>query len=309
MYFNELEPKLELYLDSLRSKNYSNETIKNYNTAITKFITYGLTAEEEAVIDPDSINQIIENYQTYLTKAESYSYSTVNQYVTNLKPFFNTLGLGFKVKKVNTEVNPDIKYLTAKEIEEVIYTIDQVEQNHFKKQQYKALVRFIFYTGARIKEVEKLRVNDIKKDKISYYVIINGKGNKTVKQYLPDKAYTMIMELAELRSISMNSKEPLFINSNGAVLSVRSIQKYFNKIGAITDKRLADKGKAPEPSIASRFTPHSLRHSLAIYLLIDKSRPINEVKEMLRHTDIKTTQKYLILSNTVTRTRANDLFN
>ena len=67
MYFNELEPKLELYLDSLKSKNYSNETIKNYNTAITKFIAYGLT-EEVSVIDPDSINQIIENYQTHLIK-------------------------------------------------------------------------------------------------------------------------------------------------------------------------------------------------------------------------------------------------
>ena len=64
--------------------------------------------------------------------------------------------------------------------------------------------------------------------------------------------------------------EPLFINKYGTVLSVRSIQKYFNKIGSITDKRLADNGKAPEPSIASRFTPHSLRHSLAIYLLIDQ---------------------------------------
>lgn len=308
MYFNQLETQLELYLETLRSKNYSAETIKNYNTSISKFIKFGL-AEELAELDPDTVNQIVEKYQSYLAASKNYSYATINQYITNLKPFFNNLGLGFKVKKVNTEVNPEIKYLTLKEIEEVLFTIDKVEKNHFKKVQYKALVRFIFYTGARIKEVEKLRVNDIKKDKTSYYVVINGKGNKTVKQFLPDKAYTMIKELAELRSISMNSSEPLFINKYGTVLSVRSIQKYFNKIGSITDKRLADNGKAPEPSIASRFTPHSLRHSLAIYLLIDKSRPINEVKEMLRHTDIKTTQKYLILSNTVTRERANDLFN
>ena len=308
MYSNELETKLELYLDSLKTKNYSNETIKNYNTAITKFISYAVT-EKVAELDPDNIEQLMECYQTYLTKAESYSSSTVNQYITNLKPFFNNLGLEFKVKKVNTEVNPEIKYLTVQEIEEVLFTIDQVELDHFKKQQYKALVRFIFYTGARIKEVEKLRVNDIKRDKTSYYVIINGKGNKTVKQFLPDKAYNMIMELVELRSLTMNSNEPLFINKNGKVLSVRSMQKYFKKIGSITDLRLAEKGRAPAPSIASRFTPHSLRHSLAIYSLIDKSRPINEVKEILRHTDIKTTQKYLILSNTETRKRANDLFN
>ena len=42
-----------------------------------------------------------------------------------------------------------------------------MEKNHFKKVQHKALVRFIFYTGARIKEVEKLRVNDIKKIRLA----------------------------------------------------------------------------------------------------------------------------------------------
>lgn len=303
----ELENNLELYLDSLKTKNYSNETIKNYNTAITKFINY-LTLAGDPEINQSGVNSIVESYQKFLSNECNYSSSTVNQYIINLKPFLNNMGLGFTVKKVNTEVNPEIKYLTLEEIEEILFTIDQVEHNSFKKQQYKALVRFIFYTGARIKEVEKLKISDIRKDNTSYYAVINGKGNKTVKQLLPAKAYDMIMELVRSRSLSMNSNEPLFINSNGTVLSVRSIQKYFKKIGSITDERLNAKGKAPEPSIVSRFTPHSLRHSLAIYLLVDKAKPINLVKEMLRHTDIKTTQKYLIFSNTVTRELAKNVF-
>ena len=120
MYFNQLEAQLELYLETLRSKNYSAETIKNYNASISKFIKFGL-AEELAELDPDTVNQIVEKYQSYLATSKNYSYATVNQYITNLKPFFfNNLGLGFKVKKVNTEVNPEIKYLTLKEIEEVL---------------------------------------------------------------------------------------------------------------------------------------------------------------------------------------------
>lgn len=119
MYFNQLEAQLELYLETLRSKNYSAENIKNYNASISKFIKFGL-AEELAELDPDTVNQIVEKYQSYLATSKNYSYATINQYITNLKPFFNNLGLGFKVKKVNTEANPEIKYLTLKEIEEVL---------------------------------------------------------------------------------------------------------------------------------------------------------------------------------------------
>ena len=124
MYFNQLGAQVELYLETLRSKNYSAETIKNYNASISKFIKFGL-AKELAELDPDTVNRIVEKYQSYLATSKNYSYATVNQYITNLKPFFNNLGLGFKVKKVNTEVNPEIKYLTLKEIEEVLSTIRQ----------------------------------------------------------------------------------------------------------------------------------------------------------------------------------------
>lgn len=155
----------------------------------------------------------------------------------------------------------------------------------------------MFYSGARVIEIEKLNINDIAKDNTSAYVILRGKGNKTIQQPITTKVYNMIQDIIKDR----NNKElnaPLFINQYNKRLKVRDIQRTIKKIAIATDKAIAeDKWVAPEPTIESRLTPHALRHSYAIYLLMDKNRPINEVKGLLRHESITTTEKYLKLSN------------
>ena len=49
-------------------------------------------------------------------------------------------------------------------------------------------------------------------------------------------------------------------------------------------------------NINPRMSSHVFRHSLARYLLINKDVPINQVKDILRHSKIETTSKYLTTS-------------
>lgn len=301
------------YLKSLETKNYSKDTIKNYKIAINKFINY-CKAEEITEVTPATIDTILENYQEKLIATGKYTTTTVNQYIINLKPYLSKQNLITKVDNVKDERNKEIKYLTYNEVKELIETIEAIETTDYNKKQYTTLINFLFYTGARVSEAEKVNINDVKKDNTSYYVTLHGKGNKTVSQFLPTKLYECIAELVELRGLTMNSKEPLFITVNGATkgnrLSKRTIQNYMKKIGALTDERIEAKtGVRPAPTVASRLTPHSLRHSLAIHLLMTKKQPINTVKDILRHESITTTQRYLILSNNEVRKISNEIFN
>ncbi|KZX16730.1 tyrosine recombinase XerD [Methanobrevibacter cuticularis] len=62
-----------------------------------------------------------------------------------------------------------------------------------------------------------------------------------------------------------------------------------------TDKRLKEQGKST--NYQEKLTPHTPRHSSAIYLLNIAKRPMNEVQQLLGHTNIATTQIYTRVDN------------
>lgn len=308
MNLKEIETAKKDYIDYLKVNNYSDKTILNYTLSIDKFQTYLKNIKIKS-IDPTNINQILEDYKKYLKNTNKYADSTINQYITNLTTFLNKNGLATKVARIKEEKITQIKYLTPEEIEKTIESVNIVKTDTAVAKQFKAIICLMFYSGARVTEIEKLNINDIAKDNTSAYVILRGKGNKTIRQPITTKVYNMIQDIIKDR----NNKElnaPLFINQYNKRLKVRDIQRTIKKIAIATDKAIAeDKGVAPEPTIESRLTPHALRHSYAIYLLMDKNRPINEVKGLLRHESITTTEKYLKLSNKDLRNTYNNIFN
>lgn len=308
MDLKEMEIAKEDYIDYLKINNYSNRTITNYTLAINKFKNY-LESIKAEVIDPNNINKILEDYKKYLKNTANYRDSTINQYITNLLTFLNKQGLATKVVRIKEEKITQIKYLTPEEIEKAIDTVNIVKKDTAVAKQFKAIICLMFYSGARVSEIEKLNINDIAKDNTSAYVILKGKGNKTIRQPITTKVYNMLQEIIKDRDVK-EPNAPLFINQYNKRLKVRDIQRTIKKVAIATDKAIAeDKGITPEPPIADRLTPHALRHSYAIYLLMNKNRPINEVKGLLRHESITTTEKYLKLSNKDLRNTYNDIFN
>ena len=308
MDLKEIEIAKEEYIDYLNVNNYSKRTIINYTLAINKFKNY-LESIKAEVIDPDNINELLEDYKKYLKNTNNYTDSTINQYITNLLTFLNRNGLATKVSRIKEEKITQIKYLTPEEIETAIATIDIIKKDKEVAKQFKAIICLMFYSGARVSEIEKLNRNDIAKDNTSAYVILKGKGNKTIRQPITTKVYDMLQDILKDRD-NKEPNAPLFLNQYNKRLKVRDIQRTIKRIAIATDKAITeDKGIAPEPPIADRLTPHALRHSYAIYLLMNKNRPINEVKGLLRHESITTTEKYLKLSNKDLRNTYNDIFN
>lgn len=282
------------YLRYMETKNYSQTTKNNYVFTLNKFFTF-LENRRTEFITNDNINELLENYQTHLKESGNHSNETINQYITRLKPFLTYCKLVYDIEPIRTEKNKQVKYLTSEEIKEILKTNKEIK-NEKTSRKLEALICFMFNTGSRVNEITKLKIKDISTDENGQYkVIINGKGNKTAVLGINGDTISKINIMLEDRP-NAEPNDPLFIGRGGGPLKERTIQKHFKELAKATDERLTkETGKNPE--LIKRFTPHSLRHSIAIYLLNVKQTPINLVKDYLRHESLNTTQHYIKISN------------
>lgn len=150
----------------------------------------------------------------------------------------------------------------------------------FKTERNKLMMLLTFYCGLRLTELISITPFDfnwetwIKNREFPGELIVRGKGSKERKVFVPrwlmERLGTWIENTAIY--IDNDSSNPLFrIKGNrwGKLLS-----------------------QAAKLQLKRRVNPHLLRHSYATYL-IENGHPIEEVKELLGHSSIATTQIYV----------------
>jgi integrase/recombinase XerD len=156
----------------------------------------------------------------------------------------------------------------------------------------RALLEFLYATGARISEATGLDVDELRLDSPDYPVVrLAGKGGKhrlvPVGSYAARalEAYLVRGRPALAAASKRVSVSPaVFLNARGGRLT---------RQGAWAVLRAAA-GRAhldPEPGIS----PHTLRHSFATHLL-DGGADIRVVQELLGHASVATTQIYTLIT-------------
>ncbi|MCC5610576.1 tyrosine-type recombinase/integrase [Nostoc sp. CHAB 5834] len=140
-----------------------------------------------------------------------------------------------------------------------------------------ALIQFLYYTGARVGEVDELRWHDIRANRDGRgQVTLFGKGEKSRTVLIPKKVYQALLAL---RSKSDGKDAAVFKSRNGGQpLKDRHIRN----IVAAAGKKAGIQGKV---------SPHWLRHSHASHSL-DRGAPVQLVRQTLGHTSLHTTSRY-----------------
>jgi len=141
----------------------------------------------------------------------------------------------------------------------------------------RAIMELFYSSGLRLAELVGLALTDI--DLADRTVRVLGKGAKTRIVPVGRKACEAIRAWLKERATLANIDETaLFVGRNGDRLKPRAIQL-----------RVAQ--WARRAGLPARVYPHLFRHSFATHLL-ESSKDLRGVQELLGHADISTTQVY-----------------
>lgn len=146
---------------------------------------------------------------------------------------------------------------------------------------HRTVVMLLYSTGMRLGEIAALKMTDIDSKNMRIKVV-QGKGAKD--------RFTILSEqvLIELRAYYIIYKPVVYLfngSRKGCPISHRSIQH-------LVQTALAKAGLASKD-----YTVHTIRHSFATHL-VDNGTDLHTVKELLGHSTLQTTMRYMHLTTT-----------
>lgn len=174
-----------------------------------------------------------------------------------------------------------IDYLEEKEMQSVF---DAVDINSRTGVRDRALLLFLYNTGARVSEVCNMEFSDLRLGDAAQ-VTLHGKGNKNRSCPLwPETASALDAYIKERHPRTTETKQ-VFLNANGGPITRFGIRYITRKYGA--------QAQAKQPSVEAKpLNPHRIRHTTAMHLL-RAGNDINMVGYWLGHADLNTTHMYV----------------
>lgn len=257
------------------------KTVETYSKAVAQFRKW---AKANGITQPT--REDIRAYRDEL-KARCKP-ATVNGYLAALKVFFKwteeegiypNVAKNVKGAKLDTEHKKD--ELTTAQAQKLIGSIDRSTLTG--KRDY-AMITLMVTTGMRTIEVARADIKDLRTlgDFTALYYQGKGHTEKAEFKKIAQPVEEAIREYLSARK-EADETQPLFISTanrnSGERLTTRSISRI------VKDRLVAAGLDSP------RWTAHSLRHTAATLSLLNGT-PIEEVQQMLNHTNINTTMIY-----------------
>jgi integrase/recombinase XerC len=205
---------------------------------------------------------------------------SVQRRLSAVRSFFNYL-----VREGVAASNPAVDIRAPKAAKRLPGTLDvdqiaqllQVPGDDALAVRDRAIMELFYSSGLRLAELVGLALTDV--DLADCTVRVLGKGAKTRIVPVGRKACEAIrLWLKQRAALAGVDETALFVGRNGARLKSRAIQL-----------RIAH--WARRAGLPSRVYPHLFRHSFATHLL-ESSKDLRGVQELLGHADISTTQVY-----------------
>jgi integrase/recombinase XerD len=265
----EKDDKIEEFRRWLKSKRYSDNTIKTYCEALKTFLYYFKEKPVETINNQDIISF---NNDYIILKKLSSSYQ--NQVVNAIKLFFKTIaGQQINVELIHRpkgeKTLPNV--LSKEEVKLILESLQNTK--------HKAMLSLIYACGLRRGELLRIKPQDILSDRKLLH-IKQSKSKKDRIVPLSDKLLEMLREYYK----TYKPKVWLFEGQQaGEPYSEKSLESLI-------------KQAVSKASINKPVTLHWLRHSYATHLL-ESGTDLRYIQELLGHNSSRTTEIYTHVSN------------
>ena len=326
-------PKIQQFLNHISvERGLSPKTVEAYESDLTKYTNW--LREARKITDVNEITQLdIEEYVRAMSSQAMSSQAMASQ---NLGPRTIARRIAsihewnkFMLSNAQIASDPSAEVKAPKQAEHLpdVLSISEVERvidaaggfgsTDAVSLRDRALVEFLYATGARVSEAVGLKFEDI--DLAESVVRLSGKGQKqrlvpigkcavrALRDYL-DKARPILASRAQKSeasaSAASNSSSKSSLNSssnassNSSSKSANSHMIFLNKRGKALSRQsaweaISRAGKMAK--IGKELHPHTLRHSFATHL-ISGGADVRTVQELLGHASVTTTQIYTHIS-------------
>jgi site-specific recombinase XerD len=144
----------------------------------------------------------------------------------------------------------------------------------------RALLLFLYNTGARVQEVADLRVGQVELGEPAL-VRLHGKGDKWRTCPLWRQSADLLVELLASSGTPAIPEAPVFCSATGEALTRFGIYKIVRRHAGHLDDIRTNR----------RVSPHIFRHTAAVHLL-EAGVELNVIRGWLGHADLTTTNRY-----------------
>ena len=260
-------------------KKSSENTVEAYMRDVGQFVSYCTMNGTKSLDRVDT--SFLEKYCDYLTFLGK-SEATKTRIIASLRCYFRhmvSLGTmssnpadGIKSHRAERKL-PDVL-----DSNEIITLLPQPNERDLKSVRDKAMLELLYATGIKVSELILLTVNDINLQ-VGILNMHSGRHERIVPIY-PAAVRALADYIVNVRPVIIQNanEDRLFTNMNGQPMSRQGFWKII--------KHYAEKA-----GIHKDITPHTLRHSFAAHLL-ENGAQLKDIKEMLGHSDISSTQVY-----------------
>lgn len=292
-------PLFDDFLLNLKTNNYSQESIYNYERDLNVFADF----LSDAQIDFDDVDKkTILNYKAYLisrdrktskknTSERQLGSFSINRMLSVLRSYikylidmdYNSPIAPESIKLMKTErKHPQVAELN--ELVKLIEAPTELEKNDKIALRNRVALEVLFSTGMRISELISLKKSQIDK---TGRIFIMGKGKKERFVYLTERARKHLNNYLAIRNDTLPY---LFIPYRGL-----NNQDKNKKISA---NYLQGKIKKYRELLGINIpiSAHSLRHGFATYLAEEGANPA-AIQILLGHESLETTTRYVHASD------------
>lgn len=281
-----LKDVLEKFFSYLQSeKRYSIHTVAAYKRDLKHFIIC-LDLEEAKNINWDDIKQSDIRQCVSNLHHKGLSGKSLQRWLSTIRSLYNYLcrhhyatqnpANGVPAPKASKRLP---KTLNVDEINQLLdgTPSEKTTENKALLSRDIAMMEMLYACGLRLSELKNLDMHDI--DWQQQVVTVIGKGQKQRRIPFGRKAKQALKDwLVHRELMAEQGVMAVFVSQRGSRVSASSIQKRLKKM-ALTQ------------GLQTNVYPHMLRHSFASHIL-ESSKDLRAVQELLGHTNITTTQIY-----------------